>query len=333
MPKEALFYKKLTGHRVKCALCHHHCLIAPDKNGICQVRKNKKGRLISLIFNHPIATQVDPIEKKPLFHFFPGAKSFSIATAGCNFHCDFCQNYDLSQNLYLGEKITPPEIVSQAKENQCLALAYTYTEPTIFFEYALEIAQLAHQQKIKNIFISNGYLATEPLKKIAPYLDAANIDLKSLENNFYKKYCGATLKPVLKNLKLMKKLGIFIEITTLLIPGKNDQEKNIANIARFIAQELGPEIPWHLSGFYPAFRLTEVRPTSISQLEKAYQIGKKIGLKYIYLGNQPGNNREDTICPKCHKVMIKRDRFSIIQRFDNNGQCSQCQASLNIIDK
>ncbi len=257
---EARLYQKKEDQKVWCYLCNHHCLIKDGKRGICGVRENQGGILYSLVYGKPIAAHVDPIEKKPLFHFLPGSTSFSIATAGCNFRCLFCQNADISQAGKMksipGQETAPEEIVSAALRAQCRSISYTYTEPTIFFEYAQDISLLAEAQGLKNVFVTNGFMTREMLDSIHPHLHAANVDLKAFRENFYKTQCGAKLTPVLDTLKIMKRMGIWVEVTTLIIPTLNDSKEELSELARFIADDLGPETPWHISRFHPTYQLT-----------------------------------------------------------------------------
>ncbi len=323
MAHEALFYKKLESGKVKCQLCAHYCLISPGKRGICRVRENRDGVLYSLNYRLLIAENVDPIEKKPLFHFYPGSRSYSIAAMGCNFRCLHCQNWSISQpiNNTIDGKLTLPErVVQNALDNDCLSISYTYTEPTIYFETALEVSGLASQKGLKNVFVTNGYISPEALNHIAPYLDAANIDLKAMSDTFYQKVCGATLKPVLDSIKQYYELGIWIEITTLIIPGYNDRDDELEKIAQFIA-DIDQGIPWHISAFYPTYRLNDVPPTKISALQRAYKIGKDKGLYYVYQGNV--GEGENTDCPSCSKTVIDRRYFSTENRI-NSGKCPFC---------
>ncbi len=332
--KEASFYKTLNNNQVQCQLCPHFCTIKEGERGSCNVRENQKGKLYSLVYGKAIATAVDPIEKKPLFHFMPGTFSYSISTMGCNFHCQFCQNSDISQpgkEIY-GKHIEPKQIVEQALENDCQSIAYTYTEPTIFYEYALDTAKLAKEQGIKNIFVTNGFINPEPLKEISPYLDAANIDLKSFNDSFYKKLVGARLQPVLDSIKLYNELKIFLEITTLIIPKKNDSDKELKQIAEFIA-EIDNNIPWHVSRFHPMYNLQDSEITPEKTLLKAIKIGKKAGLKYIYAGNLPGNNNESTFCPKCNAKLINRYGFHVDEINIKDNKCVFCKEKINLIMK
>jgi pyruvate formate lyase activating enzyme len=294
------------------------------------VRENKGGTLITLVYGRIIASHIDPIEKKPLYHCMPGSLSFSIATVGCNFKCLFCQNADISQmpenrsGLIMGENRNPEDIVNGAIKNNCRSISYTYTEPTIFFEFAYETAKIAHKKGIKNIFVTNGYMTHETLELAAPYLDAANVDLKAYSDDFYKKYCGARLEPVKETLKLMKKMGILVEITTLLIPGLNDGYSEIEELASFISGSLGPETPWHISRFHPTYKMLDRPPTPVGNIVKAREIGINCGLRYVYVGNVPGENGENTFCYNCKKILINRIGFQIRQNLVENSRCPFC---------
>jgi len=322
--REALFYEVLNDNIVQCSLCPHNCSIKENNTGFCRVRKNINGVLCSLVYGIPVARSVDPIEKKPLFHFYPQSKTFSIATMGCNMHCKHCQNADISQvskESFPSSKISVEEIIKEAKSYDVESIAYTYTEPTIYYEYAFDIAKLAHKLGIKNIFVTNGYINKEPLEKIAPYLDAANIDLKGMSEQFYKKVCGANLQPVLDSIKRYYDLGIWIEITTLIIPGYNDKEQELKNIAGFIA-DIDPNIPWHVTGFYPTYKLTDTKATNASLLDKAVEIGKENGLNFIYQGNI--GKRENTYCPQCRNLLVQRNGFNVSKNNIKKGICSNC---------
>lgn len=337
--KEAYLYKKLSNKKVQCRNCAHFCIIENGKRGICGVRENKAGKLYSLVYGKACALNIDPIEKKPFFHFLPGSHSLSVATVGCNFKCMSCQNYDISQMPQLtrrigGEDISPEEIIKMALKNKLPSISYTYTEPGVFSEYALDTMKLAKKAGLKNNWVSNGFWSKELFDLISPYLDAANIDLKGFTDEFYIKYCGGRLQPVLDTLKRIKQKKIWLEITTLVIPTLNDSEENFKKIAKFIKEELGPETPWHISQFCGAisWKLQYLPDTSVETLEKAYNIGKKAGLKYVYTGNIPGLPSEDTFCPKCNALIIDRTGYSIT-RYDKNGKCSQCSEDLNLILK
>ncbi len=330
---EARFYEKKKEQQVHCLLCNHHCLIKEGKRGLCGVRENREGALYSLVYARPIATHVDPIEKKPLFHFLPGSRSFSLATAGCNFRCLFCQNADISQlpqdqGKIPGEEVSPEDIVAAARQAGCLSISYTYTEPTIFFEYAQDIAILAEAQGLKNVFVTNGYMTTEALQSIHPLLHGANVDLKAFREAFYQKQCGAKLAPVLKTLKTMKQMGVWLEITTLIIPTLNDSKEELRELATFIFQELGPETPWHISRFHPTFRLTDLPVTPVKTLQQAWEIGREVGLHYVYTGNVPGDHGEKTYCHHCGRLLLDRFGFTILKNELAQGRCPQCRKPL-----
>jgi pyruvate formate lyase activating enzyme len=332
--KEAMFYEKLEDNLVNCDLCSHRChRIADFKRGICGVRENRDGKLYSLVYGKAVARSVDPIEKKPLFNFLPGSRSYSIATVGCNFRCDNCQNYDISQlpkerNIIVGQDVSPEEIVSAAQRGNCASIAYTYSEPTIFFEYAYDIAKLARKEGLKNVFVTNGYITPEALKEISPYLDAANIDLKSFSDEFYRKSCGARIQPVLDSIRLYKRLGIWIEITTLIIPTLNDSEDELRKIAGFI-KEVGEDTPWHITQFHPMYNLPDLPWTPVSTLRKARQIGLEAGLRYVYEGNVPGETGENTYCHNCGKPLIRRFGYSIQENKIKNSACSYCKTKID----
>ena len=335
--KEVFLYKKLKGGRVQCRNCAHYCLILPGKKGICGVRENQGGKLYTLNYGKIIALNIDPIEKKPLFHFLPGSYSLSTAAVGCNFKCFSCQNHDISQMPRLtgkveGKDISPEEIVKVTLKNQLPSISYTYTEPAIFSEFAIDTMKMAKKQGIKNVWVSNGFWSKELFDLISPYLDAANIDLKGFSGEFYIKYCGGKLQPVLDNLKRLKKRKIWVEVTTLVIPGLSDSEKMFQNIARFIKNKLGAETPWHITKFSGAisWKLQDLSETPVETLENAYKIGKETGLKYVYTGNVPGIPSEDTFCPKCSALMIDRTAYRV-SRYDKEGKCAKCGESLNLI--
>lgn len=331
--KEAKLYKKLENAKVQCLTCAHRCIIAEGKRGICGVRQNKGGILYSLVYGKAIALHVDPIEKKPLFHFYPGTKAFSVATVGCNMRCLNCQNYDISQmpreqSKIEGQDVPPEKLVQLAVDNQCRIISYTYTEPTIFWDYAYDTAQLARKKGIKNTFVTNGYLSEEAIREIAPYLDGANVDLKSFVDKTYRTVCGAHLQPVLDSICLMKKLGIWVEVTTLLIPGINDSDEELKEIANFI-HECDPGIPWHISRFYPTYKMLDRPATPLEAIQKARKIGLEIGLKYVYTGNVPGEEGESTFCYNCGARLIHRWGFSVMSNRIVEGRCPECGARID----
>jgi pyruvate formate lyase activating enzyme len=334
--KESLFYEKLKDNSVRCYLCNHECTIQNGGFGICHVRQNKEGVLYTHVYDRIVAEHVDPIEKKPLFHFLPGSKSYSVATVGCNFKCRFCQNANIAQmpadqGQIAGMHLTPEQVIQTATNSGCKSISFTYTEPTIYFEFALETAKQAHEKSIKNIFVSNGYMSKDAIKTIGPWLDAANIDLKSFNNQFYLKYCGGKLKPVLENLVSLKENNVFVEITTLVVTGLNDDPNEIKQAAEFIVKELGPETPWHLSRFHPTYRLKDRPSTPIETLQRSRKIGMDAGLHYVFTGNVPGDSGESTFCHQCGKLLIDRFGFRIQSNYLDGAQCPNCQTPVNIV--
>ncbi len=330
---EAQFYRQGNDgeaqNEVLCELCAHNCRIKDGHRGICGVRENRKGVLYSLVYGWLVAEHVDPIEKKPLFHVLPGSLSYSISTVGCNFRCRHCQNFSISQpgafasDAVPGTLRSPEDVVASALSNGCQSISYTYVEPTIFFEFAYDCCVLARAQGLKNIFVSNGYMAEKPTRKLAPVLDAINIDIKAFSDDFYRKICGARLQPVLDTVRLMHELGVWVEITTLVIPGLNDSEAELTEIAEFIAS-VDPSMPWHVTGFYPTYKLTDRPATSASSLQKAREIGLAAGLRYVYEGNVPGAGGENTVCPSCQAPLVSRLGFSIQENRIVDGGCPQC---------
>jgi pyruvate formate lyase activating enzyme len=330
--KEALFYSRVAGHgaRVQCRLCPHNCLIADGKRGICGVRENKAGTLYSLVYGQVVSESVDPIEKKPLFHFLPGSTSYSISTVGCKFHCDFFQNYGISQvgtgdrGLGTGEGKRPEQIVAAAIESRCRSISYTYTEPTIYFEFAYDTMKPARERGLKNVFVSNGFMNPPVVETAQPYLDAANVDLKSFSDDYYRKFCGGRLAPVLETLKLMKKLKTWVEVTTLVIPGLNDSQEELMEIARFIRKEMSDDTPWHVTGFYPTYKMLDRPRTPAETLVKAREIGLSEGLKFVYAGNLLIKGAENTYCPKCGQIVIQRSGFEVLENRVKAGKCGLC---------
>jgi pyruvate formate lyase activating enzyme len=326
--KEAYLYEKLDGKRVRCFLCSHRCLIKEGSKGICGVRENAEGTLFTLVYRKLIAKNVDPIEKKPLFHFLPGSSSFSIATVGCNFRCRFCQNSDISQmpadeGQIWGQDTDSESVVNRAVAAGSATIAYTYTEPTIYFETALDTARIAVHRGVRNIFVSNGYMTEECLREIGADLHGANVDLKAFTEKFYKEQCGARLAPVLKSIEDMAQNGVWVEVTTLLIPGLNDSEQELRGIADFL-RGINPGIPWHISRFHPTYRLTDVPPTSPRSLQRAREIGLEQGLRYVYTGNLPGDEGENTFCHHCGELLIARYGFRVRKNAIREGNCPKC---------
>jgi pyruvate formate lyase activating enzyme len=333
---EVYLYKKLKKKTVQCQNCAHFCAIKPKEKGDCGVRENIDGKLYALNYGKVIALNVDPMEKKPLFHFLPGTHSLSLATVGCSFICEYCQNWDISQAFknkeVPGQFLSPEEIVELAEKNKVPSISYTYSEPAIFSEYALDIMKLAKEKGLKNIWVTNGFWSKELFDLISPYLDATNVDLKDFSELFYEKVCGGRLKPVLETLKRLKKKKIWTEVTTLIVPTMNDSKEMLKKIAEFIKEELGSETPWHIARFSAAisWKLHDLRDTPLKTLKTAYDIGKKAGLKYVYMGNVPEVPYEDTYCTKCGEKMIDR-RIYFVKRFDKDGKCSKCGESLDLI--
>jgi pyruvate formate lyase activating enzyme len=333
MIKEAVLFERLPQNRVRCLLCAHGCVIPPFKKGICGVRENRNGTLFTLVYGNIIAENIDPIEKKPLFHVFPGSQSLSVATVGCNFRCSFCQNNEISQmprekGGIMGRETSPESIVAQALQSGARTIAYTYTEPTVFFEFAFDTALKAREKGIGNVFVSNGYMSKESLNIMPLFLDAANIDLKSMKDRFYAHYCGGRLQPVLDALKAVKKAGIWLEVTTLVIPGLNDSSEELKDIACFLAT-LGEETPWHISRFQPLYKMREKPPTSYTTLRHAYDIGKEAGLKYVYIGNIPGEKTESTFCAACGQPLIERFGFRVKRIHLQDRSCPNCKTPLD----
>ncbi len=332
---EAYLYKKGNNGKVECMLCAHRCTIAEGRRGICGVRENKGGTLYTLVYDKVVARNVDPIEKKPLFQFYPGTLSYSIATVGCNFKCTFCQNADIAQmpadrdGMIYGNKFSPETIVEDAIRTASTSIAYTYTEPSVYFELAYDTAKLAHEKGLKNVFVTNGYMTKEALEFIGPYLDAANVDLKAYSDDYYRQYCKSKIEPVRESLRIMKSLGVFIEVTTLIIPGLNDDPEELESLAGFLVDELGPETPWHISRFHPTYKLVDRNATPANTLTMARDIGIKRGLHYVYTGNVRDEKGENTYCYSCGKMLIHRIGFQVRQNLIENSQCPYCSAEIH----
>lgn len=319
---KAKYYKKIKEWVVQCVLCPNLCTLTDSQFGKCNARKNVKGELVPLSYGLPVSMNIDPVEKKPLFHFIPGSKSFSIGMAGCNFHCLNCQNWEISQiSPPKTEYIEPKKIVELAIKNKCDSIAYTYTEPLVAYEYVIDIAKIAKKKGIKNIIVSNGYINKEPLVEISKYLDGANIDLKGFSEKFYKDICCGSLKPVLESLKTLKSENVFLEITNLLIPSLNDKSSEIKKMCEWIVKNLGKEVPLHFSRFFPYYKLTNIEVTPQKTLEKAKKIAEKSGLRYVYVGNIFIEKAENTYCPKCGRLLIERYGFQILQNNVKKGKC------------
>ncbi|MDR2550378.1 MAG: AmmeMemoRadiSam system radical SAM enzyme [Desulfobulbus sp.] len=326
---EALFYQRLEGGQVACGLCARRCRIDVGRRGLCGVRENRDGRLVSLVYGKLVARNIDPIEKKPMFHFLPGSRSYSIATVGCNFRCRHCQNNRIAQypqahgGAIPGTATTPEEVVAEALRTGCASISYTYVEPTIFFEFACDCARLARERGIGNVFVSNGYMTTEAIRYLAPMLDGINIDLKAFTDEFYRTICRARLAPVLESIRLFHELGVLVEITTLIIPGLNDSEEELRTIACFL-KSVSVDIPWHVTGFHPASFMLDRPPTPAATIDKAYAIGMEEGLRFVYSGNVAGAGGEDTYCPACGVTLIRRQGFKSQSVGLKGSRCSGC---------
>ncbi len=331
--KEALFWEVIDqkGKVIQCLLCPRECILKPNQKGYCTVRINIEGKLYTMTYNHPVSLAVDPIEKKPVFHMLPGTKSFSLATVGCNLRCIHCQNWEISQrnpeeieSYYL----TPQQIVKMAVENNCKSISYTYTEPVIFYEYMLDIAKEAKKYKLKNIMVTSGYINLAPLDELVKYIDVFRVDLKGFSEEFYRKLAAGKLQPVLEVLKYLKQKGAFIEVVNLVIPTMNDNPTDIKKMCVWIKENLSDETPLFFSRFYPMYKLTNLPPTPVNTLEKAYKIAKEVGLKYVYMGNVPGHPYESTYCPKCKKVLIKRVGYTVVENNIIKGRCKFCHTKI-----
>jgi pyruvate formate lyase activating enzyme len=330
---KALLWEKLRGESVQCRLCGHRCKVKPGKYGICGVRKNEDGILCSTNYSRLIAQNVDPIEKKPLFHFFPGSRSMSIASAGCNFQCDFCQNHTISQLKgegigVSGELVEPKEAISEAVRNRCKSISYTYTEPTVYFEYVYECSKLAKADGIYNVWVTNGFMTPETIEMISPYMDAANVDLKSFKKETYRKVMRGKLEVVLESIQLLRKKGVWVEVTTLVVPGMNDTDKELKDIAKFLVQT-DPDIPWHVSRYHPDYKYSDRNdPTPPKTLNKACEIGYEAGLRYVYCGNLLGVKGEHTFCHSCKELLIERYGFNVVQNRMIDGKCFNCKTKI-----
>ena len=335
--KQAVLFKKLKNQRVLCELCPHDCEIVAGQRGRCQVRENRGGELYSLVYGRTVAENVEPIEKKPLFHFLPGSLTYSLATAGCNFHCQFCTNWQVSQMsaddfAQVGQASTPEMIIEKALEHRCSSVAYTYVEPTIFFEYVLEIGRLARGVGLANVFKTNGFMSTAAVKLCGEFLDGANVDLKAFTEQAYQRM-GGRLQPVLGCLEGLKRLGVWVEVTTVVIPSFNDSVEELREIARFIADQLGTETPWHVARFFPAYGMEQVPPTPVETMMLAREIGKEAGLQYVYVGNLLGAGLQDTVCVGCGEVVMRRSGGRLQEcrvEFSNDrlGRCPQCHREI-----
>lgn len=339
--KECINYKKIDSETLECQTCSNSCKIREGRVGVCGIRQNIKGKLYLLSYGKAVGVNIDPVEKKPLFHFLPGSFTYSFGTIGCNFRCPNCQNFDISQmfskkrkideykNLDWGYSLTPEQIVKNALENNCKSIAYTYTEPTVFVEYALDTMKLAKKEGLKNIWVSNGFMSPQTVDLILPYLNAINIDIKSFDDEFYKRFLGGRLQPILDNCKKFARKKVWLEITSLVIPTMSDDKNMLGQVAKFIKNDLGDFVPWHISAFSGAisWKLQHLHDTSPEAIKKIYQIGKEEGLKYVYAGNVWEKDIESTYCPGCGKIAIERIGYSI-KRFDEEGKCKNCKTKI-----
>ncbi len=329
--KEALLYQ-VKQEVVECNLCWHRCVIKPGRRGICGVRENRSGTLYSLVYGRVSAEHIDPVEKKPLFHFLPGTLTCSIATVGCNFKCLHCQNHTLSQTGAGVEHIpstyrSPEEIVAAAVQGGCRTISYTYSEPTIFFEFAYDCCRAARAKGLKNIFVSNGYMSREAAEMIAPFLDAINIDIKAFSEPFYQDICGGSMQHVLDNVRFFRARNIWVEVTTLIIPGLNDTDEQLRSIAEFLV-EVDPDICWHVSAFSPSYLMTDRPHTPAERLQSAREIGFAAGLNHVFTGNIRGQGGEDSNCPSCGKTLIQRSGFHVTSNLLKSGACPYCSEPL-----
>jgi len=334
MKKEAILYDKV-GKALNCKICERRCIISPGKTGFCQMRENEDEKLYTLNYGAASSVAVDPIEKKPLFHFYPGSTVFSIGSVGCNFRCRHCQNWGISQaeleNIPTRE-LPPKDAIRLTKEYGCKSIAWTYNEPTMWFEYTLDSAKIAKKEDIKTVYVTNGYMSEESFQEIKSYLDAANIDLKGMTDKFYKDLCDARLQPVLDNIIRIHDAHIHIEVTNLMIPGYNDSDEDVKALVKFMAEEVGVEVPLHFTRFFPQYQMQQLPPTEIRFLKKAYKLAKESGMKYVYIGNAPTVGGENTYCPECGEEVIKRDGFSVLDdQVLKSRVCPKCKAKLDII--
>jgi pyruvate formate lyase activating enzyme len=331
---QARFWQSAEDQKVQCFLCAHECKIDPGKRGLCHVRENQDGILYSLNYGRVITEHLDPIEKKPLFHFLPGSQSYSIATVGCNFMCLHCQNYEISQyprqhgGDILGEARPPEAIVAAALASGSASISYTYTEPTIFFEYAQDVASRAREQNLRNVFVSNGFMTGASADALAEFVDADNLDLKSMRDDFYRKVCKARLQPVLDTIARLKQKGVWVEVTTLVIPGHNDSDTELTEIAHFI-KGVSPTIPWHVTAFRPTYKMMDRPATPAATLRRAREIGLKAGLRYVYVGNIPGEGGENTYCHACQEPVIERLGYIIRGYHLEEGCCPRCRTEID----
>lgn len=328
---EAMYWRARPDGLVACDLCPRRCVLRETERGACKARVNFGGKLYTLVYGKPVAVHMDPVEKKPVFHFLPGTSILSIATAGCNLACRFCQNWSISQAFPERARhynLSPAEVVALARRRNAPSIAYTYTEPSIFYEYVLDTAKRAKREGIRNVLVTCGYLNEKPLRELAKHVDAANVDLKGFSEAFYRKYCDARLQPVLDALKVLKEEGVLVEVTNLIIPGGNDDPKMIRDMCKWIVKELGPETPLHFSRYHPDYKMERPGPTPVATLEKARRIAKEVGLKHVYVGNVYVAGGGDTYCPKCGKLLIRRRGYWVRENHVVKGKCKFCGAKI-----
>jgi len=329
--KEAKFYLKLESEKVICQLCPHQCVIKEGKRGICQVRENRKGILYSLVYGNPCTVSIASVEKKPLYHVIPGHWRLTLATVGCNFRCKYCQNWHISQRGLESEswsEISAEEVVLEALNQGVKSISFTYTEPTVFYEYMYDISIIAKDRGLKVLLNSNGFINPEPLKNLLPLIDAVNVDLKGFSEEFYHQVCSAKLEPVLESLKTIRESKIHLEIVNLIIPTVNDDFNQIEKMCRWVVKNLGEDTPLHFTRFYPAYKFIHLPSTPVQTLERARKIARDAGLKYVYIGNVPGHEADNTYCPACGKLLIKRFNFNILANHVIGGKCKFCQEKI-----
>lgn len=335
MKIEALLYEKLDEKKTHCRVCQRRCLISPENRGFCLTRENNEGILYNLTYGVVSSSGVDPIEKKPLFHFLPGSQVYSLGTVGCNLGCKHCQNWKIARatvdSIYTQE-ISPETSIKLANQYECKSIAWTYNEPTMWLEYTIDSAKLAHKNDLKTVYVTNGYMTPESLELIGPHLDAANVDLKGMSEKFYREICNARLDPVLENIILMKEMGIHIEITNLIIPGYNDSEEELEALVKFMVEEVGVEVPLHFTRFFPNYKMEDVNPTPIETLINARKMARDAGMRYVYVGNAPGLDGENTYCYDCGQLLIERDGYGLGKvRVDEKKKCPECGADIDIV--
>jgi pyruvate formate lyase activating enzyme len=320
-----------SGSYVQCSLCPHRCVIASGERGICRVRENRNGQLYSLVFGNPCAAHVDPIEKKPFYHFLPSATAFSIATAGCSLRCLYCQNWNISQMTpeeTENADLPPADVVSYAKQVGAPVIAYTYSEPVVFFEYVLACAQLGREAGLRSAVISSGFIELEPLRELCQVVDAIKIDLKGYDTGFYRKVCSAELAPVLSAIETVLQAGIHLELVNLVVPSLNDNPDELRALARWVARDLSPDVPLHFSRFLPQYKLANLPPTPVESLDQAHQIAGEEGVRFVYVGNVPGHPANNTYCPSCGRAIIVRDSFTVTEYHLSGNKCAFCGATI-----